>query len=113
HAATPEETYRHWLQPQRLSPQHAALAQGRQTPCSVEVVVIDTGGAPADVQASLDSLASQQHRDLRVTVLSDRGDLPCRDAALLPLHGDWVARFNELAAASDADWLLPLFAGDE
>jgi len=112
-AATPEEIYRHWLQPQRLTPQHAALAQGRQTPFSVEVVVIDTDGTAADVQASLDSLAGQQHRDLRVTVLSDRDDLACPGAALQSLHGDWVERFNELAAASDADWLLPLFAGDE
>jgi len=113
HAATPEETYRHWLQVQRLSPQQAALAQERQAPCSMEIVVIDTGGAPDDLQASLDSLAAQQHRDLRVTVLSDRGDLACPGAVLQPLHGEWVVRFNELAAASDADWLLPLFAGDE
>ncbi|HEX8778420.1 MAG TPA: glycosyltransferase [Rhodanobacter sp.] len=113
HAATPEEIYRHWLQAQRLSPQQAALAQARQAPCSVEIVVIDAGGTAADLQATLDSLAAQQHRDLRVTVLSDRDDLRCHDARLLPLHGDWVVRLNERAAAGDADWLLPLFAGDE
>ncbi|WP_426662766.1 glycosyltransferase [Rhodanobacter aciditrophus] len=112
HPASPEEQYRHWLGPQRLSPAQAALAQDRETACRVQVLVIDADGEAAAVQSSLDSLAGQQYRDLRVTVLSDRDELACGDAALRPLRGDWVARLNEEAAASDADWLLPLFAGD-
>ncbi|MBD8881906.1 glycosyltransferase [Rhodanobacter sp. 7MK24] len=113
HPTSPREQYRQWLEPQRLSPAQAALAEGRQAPCKVDVFVIDVDGNPAEVQTSLDSLAAQQHRTLHVTVLSDRADMPGDDADTQPHRGDWAARINELAATSDADWLLPLFAGDE
>ena len=110
---SPEEQYRHWLAPQHLSSGQVALAQDRQARCRIQVFVIDADGVAADVQTSLDSLAGQQHSDMQATVLSDREDAGCGKASSLLLHGDWAARLNELARSSDADWILPLFAGDE
>lgn len=106
----PAAAYSRWLAPQRLAPRQATLAQERLGSSRIEIVVIDSDGAEGGLQVTLQSLATVTYRGMHITVLSDRARV-AGDAR--PLHGDWVAGFNQLAREVEADWLLPLFAGDE
>ena len=110
---SPAELYRQWLEPMRLSATQLMVQETRQDLCQVHVVVIDAAGDATGLQRSLSSLSSQQHQRLSISVLSvDSPALPS-GIALQPLRNDWTAQLNELTQDNHAEWLLPLYAGDE
>ncbi|PWK83088.1 glycosyltransferase [Fulvimonas soli] len=112
-ALSPDEQYRHWLAPRRLSTERAALARSRiAAPATFHVLVVDADGDADRLAHTLQSLDRQSHPATAVTVLSDvRQALP-GGIATHPLAGDWATALNAVAATASADWLLPLYAGD-
>ncbi|MGC1549885.1 MAG: glycosyltransferase [Rhodanobacter sp.] len=115
---SPTELYRQWLAPLRLSTQQLALQKTRQDLCQAHVIVIDVTGDTNGLLRSLASLNTQHHLPLSISVLSsdelsiDSASI-AGDISLQPLRSDWVAQFNELIRDSQAEWVLPLYAGDE
>jgi len=110
---TPVEIYRQWLEPARLSAPQLMAQAARQDLCEVHVVVIDATGDTVGLQRSLSSLSAQQHRRLSISVLSVDSPILTEGIAWQPLRNDGIAQLNELMRDNHAEWLLPLYAGDE
>ena len=95
---TEQEIYHEWLAARRLDESRLALSEPLRARCRVQVVVLDRGADAEALQRTRQSLAAQSSAPHAIAVL-DAG-------------ADWIARFNTLAAAADAELLLPLRAGD-
>jgi len=110
---SPEEQYRRWLAPQRLSAKHAVLARNRVAGSTgFHVLIADAGDDPGLLARTLQSLGRQSFQASAVTVLGDAGLSVPDDVVLHPMAESWASAFNEAAATGRADWLLPLLAGD-
>ena len=110
---SPAEVYRQWAAPMRLSAPQLMVQEARQDLCHVHAVVIDDAGDAKGLQRSLSSLGAQQHQRLSISVLSVDSPALAQGIALHPLRNDWATQLNELTRDNDAEWLLPLYAGDE
>jgi GT2 family glycosyltransferase len=110
---SPTEIYRQWLAPMRLNAPQLAVQEARQDLCQVHVVVIDMAGDTIGLQRSLSSLGAQQHRRLSISVLSVGSPVLAEGISQHALRDDWATQLNELVRDNDAEWLLPLYAGDE
>lgn len=110
---SPDEAYREWRSRLRLRPPQITQAQQRAEAIRIDVLVIDASGDNAALRRSLDSLLAQSHKQATIHVLSN--DAPALPAGIdvQPLQGDGIAQLNTLAESSQADWLLPIWAGDE
>ncbi len=97
----PSDLYKQWQAQQQLSEQAVAQALRRiealGTP-QIQVIVIDQANDVDAMGATQASLEAQQYPHYRVSVLSNNGD---------PMQ-----RLNDEIAASDADWVQLLYAGD-
>ncbi|MEW9572824.1 glycosyltransferase [Rhodanobacter sp. Si-c] len=109
---SPDEYYRRWLGTQQLSSHRVTAARARiSTACSFHVLVTDTGSTE-QLERTLQSLERQSLPARAVTVLGEPAAVLPGHVATSPLGEGWVAACNEIAAASTAEWLLPLEAGD-
>ncbi len=112
-ALTPTEAYRQWLKPMQLSATQVNMQKARQDLCGMHVVVIDATGDMPALQRSLASLSAQHYPPMCISVLSVDRAVLADGLSLLPLRDNGIAQLNELIQGSDAEWLLPLHAGDE
>jgi GT2 family glycosyltransferase len=110
---SPDEAYREWLVQLKLRPPQIAQAQERTTQLAVDVVLIDATGDGAALRRSLDSLLTQTHKRVALHVLSNHAPALPEGITVQPLHGNGIEQFNALATVSHADWLLPIWTGDE
>lgn len=112
-APTPTEAYRQWLQPMRLSPLQVSRQETRHGLRGVHVVVIDPIGDMPGLQRSLSSLSAQLYQPSGISVLSVDSPALADGISLRPLRDDGIAQLNEWIHDTHAEWLLPLYAGDE
>lgn len=111
-AATPEERYRRWLGSQRLPAARVAAARARIGDlCNFHVLVAGTGDAE-QLERTLQSLASQSLPAQAITVLGEPGIALPDHIRMHPLRAGWAETCNDVVAASTAEWILPLEAGD-
>ena len=109
---TPAESYREWLARLRLRPPQVAQARARTAPSKIEVVVIDAAGDQAMLDRSLASLRAQTFTGATIHVLGNEPAHVPAGIDVTPLD-EVNASFNAWAERSQADWLLPIWAGDE
>lgn len=110
---SPEEQYRRWRVPQRLDAKRAALARRRIAGATgFHVLVADAGGDAGHLARTLQSLDRQSFPASRVTVLGAAGLAVPDGVTLHPVVESRISAFNTIAAASRADWLILLDAGD-
>lgn len=98
----PSDLYKHWQAQQKLS--EVTVAQAMRhietlgAPPRIQVIVVDADGDVGAVSTTQASLEAQHYAHHRLSVVSGDKDL--------------IKRINQEIAASDADWLQLLYAGD-
>ena len=113
HPVSAEEQYRRWQARQRLGAGHVALARNRIAGSTdFHVVIAAPGADPEQLVRTLQSLSRQSFPARAMTVLGDAELAVPEDVVIRPMAEGWASAFNEVAATSQADWLLPLHAGD-
>ncbi|GLK89448.1 glycosyltransferase [Pseudomonas turukhanskensis] len=108
--------YSTWLAHRQLGDEavqrYQPLIQQLASSVQIQVLVCAAGAEASAVQHTLDSLQRQVLAATGVHVFSEHAGAD-QTVHWHTEQGDWIAFVNAVAAASSADWLLVIHAGDE